>query len=71
MISPVVAGAIAAVAYAVSTLASARASRLAQPAAVVAGVMLVGTLLLLPIALLATPIPASSGSTNVAAALAW
>jgi drug/metabolite transporter (DMT)-like permease len=33
--------------------------------------MLVGTLLLLPIALLATPIPASSGSTNVAAALAW
>jgi len=71
LISPVVAGAIAAVAYAVSTLASARASRLAQPAAVVAGVMLVGTLLLLPIALLATPIPASSGSTNVAAALAW
>jgi drug/metabolite transporter (DMT)-like permease len=71
LISPVLAGAVAAIAYAVSTLASARASRLAQPVAVVAGVMVVGTLLLLPIAVLATPIPAGADPGSVVPAVAW
>jgi drug/metabolite transporter (DMT)-like permease len=54
--SPVLAGVLTAFAYAISTLASARASRIANPSAAVAGVMIVGTVLLLPIALFATPI---------------
>lgn len=55
---PILAGAVTAVAYAISTLASARASRIAGPGPSVAGVMLVGTVLLLPVALLITPVPA-------------
>ena len=59
MISPILAGSITALAYAVSTLGSARSSRLAGAIPAVAGVMLVGSLLLLPVALFVTPIPAS------------
>ncbi len=55
--SPILAGALTAVMYAISTLASARASRLAGSGPSVAGVMVVGSVLLLPIALLVTPIP--------------
>jgi drug/metabolite transporter (DMT)-like permease len=57
VISPILAGSVTAVAYAVSTLGSARSSRLAGAVPAVAGVMLVGTILLLPIALFITPIP--------------
>ena len=57
MISPILAGSVTAVAYAVSTLGSARSSRLAGAVPAVAGVMLVGTILLLPVALFVTPIP--------------
>lgn len=59
MISPILAGSITALAYAVSTLGSARSSRLAGAIPAVAGVMLVGSLLLLPVALLISPIPSS------------
>jgi len=55
---PILAGAVTAIAYAISTLASARASRIAGPVPSVAGVMVVGTILLLPVALLMTPLPA-------------
>ncbi len=68
--SPVVAGVLTAVAYAISTLASARASRMADPAAVVAGVMIVGTILLLPICLVATPLPGDPAAVPWAA-LGW
>jgi drug/metabolite transporter (DMT)-like permease len=68
--SPVVAGVLTAVAYALSTLASARASRMADPAAVVAGVMIVGTILLLPICLVATPLPGDPAAVPWAA-LGW
>ncbi|HLY14743.1 MAG TPA: EamA family transporter [Candidatus Limnocylindrales bacterium] len=71
MIPPVLAGALTAVAYAVSTLASARASRLADPSAAVAGVMVVGTLVLLPIVLFVTPIPATASPGTVGPALVW
>jgi drug/metabolite transporter (DMT)-like permease len=56
---PILAGAVTAVAYAISTLASARASRIAGPVPSVAWVMLVGSVLLLPVALLITPLPAA------------
>ena len=46
-----------AVAYTVSTLGSARSSRLAGAVPAVAGVMLVGVVLLLPVALFVTPVP--------------
>jgi drug/metabolite transporter (DMT)-like permease len=59
VISPILAGSITALAYAVSTLGSARSSRLAGAIPAVAGVMLVGSLLLLPVALFVSPIPAS------------
>jgi drug/metabolite transporter (DMT)-like permease len=59
VISPILAGSVTAVAYAVSTLGSARSSRLAGAVPAVAGVMLVGTILLLPVALFVTPLPAT------------
>jgi len=71
--SPILAGAVTAVAYAISTLTSARSSRLAGPGPTVAGVMVVGTLLLLPIALVLTPVratPVVPASTFVLAAIA-
>ncbi len=70
---PILAGAVTAVAYAISTLASARASRIAGPLPSVAGVMVVGSVLLLPVAVLITPIPAGPGvpaSTFALAAVA-
>ncbi len=57
--SPILAGMLTAFAYAISTLSSARSSRLAGAVPAVAGVMLVGSVLLLPIALFVTPIPAA------------
>ena len=69
MISPILAGSVTAVAYAVSTLGSARSSRLAGAVPAVAGVMLVGTILLLPVAVFVTPIPADPPVP--ASALVW
>ena len=54
---PLVAGILTALFFAISTLAATRASRLSPAAPAVAGVMLVGALLLLPIALVLTPLP--------------
>jgi uncharacterized membrane protein len=71
--SPILAGSVTAVAYAISTLTSARSARLAGPGPTVAGVMLVGTVLLLPIALVLSPIrtsPVVPASTLLLAALA-
>ena len=68
MISPILAGSITAFAYAVSTLGAARSSRLAGAIPAVAGVMLVGSLLLLPVALLVTP-PNALQSVKVTATL--
>ncbi|HYX12045.1 MAG TPA: EamA family transporter [Candidatus Acidoferrum sp.] len=56
---PIVAGAATAVAWAVSVLASARASRISGSPQTVAGVMLVGVVLVLPVVLIATPLPAT------------
>jgi drug/metabolite transporter (DMT)-like permease len=55
--NPILAGLATAFAFAVSTLVSARASRLAGPQVTVAGAMSVGLVLVLPVALLATPLP--------------
>jgi drug/metabolite transporter (DMT)-like permease len=57
---PIVAGILTAVCFAISTLASARASRLAGSAPTVAGVMIVGAILIVPVALIASPLPASA-----------
>jgi drug/metabolite transporter (DMT)-like permease len=60
-------------AFATSVLASARASRIAGGPETVAGVMIVSALLVLPVALIATPLPASDPSvpgTVVLASLA-
>ena len=54
---PLVAGILTALFFATSTLAATRASRLSPAAPAVAGVMLVGALLLLPIAVVLTPLP--------------
>ena len=54
---PIVAGVATAVAWAISVLASARASRVTGAPQTVAGVMVVGTVLILPVALVATPLP--------------
>ncbi len=54
---PIVAGVVTALSFAVSVLASARASRAAGSQQTVAGVMLVGTVLVLPFALVASPLP--------------
>jgi drug/metabolite transporter (DMT)-like permease len=56
---PIVAGLATAVAWAVSVLASARVSRAIGAPQTVAGVMLVGVVLVLPVALVATPLPSS------------
>ena len=53
--TPILAGLATALAYATSTLVSARASRLAGPSATVAGAMLVGLLIVLPVALVTVP----------------
>src|SRR4029077_18477237 len=53
-----IAGILTSLAFASSTITSARASRLAGPAPVVAGVMLVGLVLTTPLALVASPLPA-------------
>jgi drug/metabolite transporter (DMT)-like permease len=54
---PIVAGLATAVAWAISVLASARTSRVIGAPQTVAGVMLVGAILVLPFALIATPLP--------------
>ena len=68
--SPILAGALTAVAYAISTLSSARSSRIAGASPAVAGVMLVGSLLLLPVALVVTPLPPVPASTLAGSVLA-
>ncbi len=67
---PILAGAVTAVAYAISTLSSARSSRIAGAVPAVAGVMLIGSLLLLPVALLVTPLPPVPASTIAGSVLA-
>lgn len=70
---PIVAGVLAALTFSISVLASARASRLAGAAPTVAGVMVVGAMLVLPIALTVSPLPAAPAvpvETLVLAALA-
>jgi drug/metabolite transporter (DMT)-like permease len=59
----IIAGVLTSLAFASSTLTSARASRLAGPTPVVAGVMLVGLIIVSPIALLASPVPADPAIT--------
>jgi drug/metabolite transporter (DMT)-like permease len=61
--SPIVAGICAALSFAISVLVSARASRRAGAPVTVAGSMLVGLVIVLPIALLVTPLPATSQGT--------
>ena len=56
---PILAGAATSLAFAISVLASARASRAAGAPQTVAGVMVVGALLVAPVALFVTPLPAS------------
>jgi drug/metabolite transporter (DMT)-like permease len=56
---PIVAGAATALAWAISVLASARASRISGSPQTVAGVMLVGIVLVLPVVLVAAPLPAT------------
>ncbi|HET9615320.1 MAG TPA: hypothetical protein VFP22_10950, partial [Candidatus Limnocylindrales bacterium] len=51
-----IAGILTSIAFASSTMTSARASRLAGPAPVLAGVMLTGAVLVLPVALLLAPL---------------
>jgi drug/metabolite transporter (DMT)-like permease len=55
-----IAGVLTSLAFASSTITSARASRLAGPAPVVAGVMLVGLVLTTPLALIVSPLPADT-----------
>jgi drug/metabolite transporter (DMT)-like permease len=54
---PIVAGVVTAMFFATSVLASARASRVAGSAPTVAVVMIVGVILVLPLALVVTPLP--------------
>jgi drug/metabolite transporter (DMT)-like permease len=56
---PILAGVATAVAWAISVLSSARASRVGGAPQTVAGVMLVGAVLVAPVALVVTPLPAS------------
>jgi drug/metabolite transporter (DMT)-like permease len=51
----------AAISFAISTLVSARASRLVGAPVTVAGVMVVGAVLVLPFALLVSPLPSGAG----------
>jgi drug/metabolite transporter (DMT)-like permease len=67
---PILAGLLTAVSFAVSTLVSARASRLAGAKVTVAGAMLVGLVLVLPVALIATPLPQVPPGTILGATLA-
>lgn len=69
---PIIAGVITALAFTVSTLASARASRLAGAGPTVAGVMIVGAVLVLPFALTVSPLPSGPAVTDrvILAALA-
>jgi drug/metabolite transporter (DMT)-like permease len=60
---PLVAGVITALVFASSTLTSARASRLAGAPPVLAGVMLVGLVLVAPWALVLSPLPATPAIT--------
>jgi drug/metabolite transporter (DMT)-like permease len=69
-VSPIVAGVFAALSFAVSVLVSARASRLVGAPVTTAGVMLVGLAIVLPIAILAMPLPAVAPGTLVLPALA-
>lgn len=68
--TPILAGLLTALFWAISTLASARASRLAGARATVAGVMLVGLLIVLPVAVVATPLPPVDALTIVLAFVA-
>ena len=61
---PIIAGVITALAFTVSTLASARASRIAGAAPTVAGVMLVGAVIVLPFAVSVSPLPSGPGVTE-------
>jgi drug/metabolite transporter (DMT)-like permease len=67
--SPILAGVFAALSFAVSVLVSARASRLVGAPVTVAGVMLVGFLIVLPVAAV-TPLPAAAPGALVVPVLA-
>jgi drug/metabolite transporter (DMT)-like permease len=54
---PILAGILTSLAFASSTMTSTRASRVAGPAPLLGGVMLVGLLLVTPVALIAAPLP--------------
>jgi drug/metabolite transporter (DMT)-like permease len=66
----IIAGVLTSLAFASSTLTSARASRLAGPIPVVAGVMFVGLIIVSPITLLASPVPADPRITPLTFVLA-
>jgi uncharacterized membrane protein len=57
---PIVAGLAAASSFALSTLVAARASRMVGAPVTVAGAMLVGLVIVLPVCLFVTPLPATS-----------
>jgi len=67
---PILAGLLTALAFAISTIVSARASRIAGALVTVAGAMFVGLVIVLPFALLATPISTAAPDTLVFATLA-
>lgn len=67
---PIVAGVLTSIAFASSVLTSTRASRIAGPVPSVAGVMVVGLAILLPVALITTPLPADRAITPTTFVLA-
>lgn len=67
---PIVAGLLTALSFAMSALVSARASRLVGARVTVAGAMLVGLVIVLPAAVLASPLPPVPPGTVVLAILA-
>jgi drug/metabolite transporter (DMT)-like permease len=67
---PIVAGVLTALAFATSTLASARASRIGGAAPTVAGVMIVGAILVLPVAATVSPLPPVPAETLIWAGVA-
>ncbi|HEV7603608.1 MAG TPA: EamA family transporter [Candidatus Limnocylindrales bacterium] len=67
---PIVAGVLTALSFAIATLASARASRIAGAVPTLVGQMTVGMILVLPVAVAVTPLPPVPVETLVLATLA-
>jgi drug/metabolite transporter (DMT)-like permease len=67
---PLLAGLLTALAFSISTIVSARASRIAGAPVTVAGAMFVGLLIVLPFAILIRPLPATPPDTFLTATLA-